>query len=61
MKKNKKRNAQDATLRNIRAANKEHARLVQWCKALTEDVARLFGRVEALEKSQEQKRKGRKI
>lgn len=48
--KTKKRNPQDATLRNIRAANAKLKRHHQWLAALTEDLACLYRRVEAIER-----------
>lgn len=47
--KSPKRNPADATTRNVRAANRRDELLRQWCKALKDELSRVFQRVELLE------------
>ena len=46
----KKKNAQDATLRNIRAMKKRAHRLEQWVAQLTLDMMATFERLDKLER-----------
>lgn len=55
-KKAKKRKPQDATMRNVRAANRKIAQIVQGLNALTYDMISVFGRLDYLENIQRLKK-----